>query len=570
MGGGSGSDAPGSAPLGVQAPEFLVGRLGEGKYNIGIVGPAGAGKSSLLNSILGGSIADTDFVECTLAPCPYALPLEDPRGHFHAFIDCLPDVHQRCAFKKLKTVTIWDLPGCGTRLHPCETYVRDKGVHFFDYVVVLIRDRVEETDCELVQGLAEHNIKHIVCRSKFDLVLNALFLQRKKEPSGRKLNPQELIACAQNEIERLRHVSVTEFREQAPKFHGHLYFVMASQCLDEDDIYYDTVNELIETQLAINHLFVDIIFDRHGHDLRRYFDHSLFGHASRAAYNFVWSRLMEARPTATGEGDVGEASSLAANISQPISGTRPRDLSSQIHGEQSHASNVAGPDASILSESESDVFSSSASWICIAASSDEDEPELPRCFMKDTLFPMESGGYMKASELKSGSRVLAACGKPLDVISVEEHVTKKVVELCTHAERRVPLLTTPNHRVMVPGVDDSRPRPVSASSLKKGDVVLCLEWSTLKVVAEELKHVNSWKDRLDVLAIAFRPDLPVGTLHLQPQAILTKGKARNVRRAGMNQRAVDSGNLDAASVPAVDSGNLDAASVPSTEGGITE
>jgi len=326
MGGGSGSDAPSSAPVQAQAPDFLASSIGKGKYNIGIAGTSGAGKSSLLNSILGDDIAKTDFVECTGRPSAYPLPLDDPRGHFHAFLERLPDVHQRCATQKLNNVTIWDLPGCGTRLHPFQTYVQDKGLLFFDYVIVLVRDRVEETDCKLVQALVENNIKHIICRSKFDIDLKGMFVQRKKELRDRKPNTEDLIKFAQSEIERIRQVSVREIREQVPRFHGHVYLVMASQCFDEDDIYYDAINELIETQLAVNHLFVDIIYERHGHDLRRYFDHSMYGCASKVAWNFVWS-MMDVTPTAP----VALGFILIGSTgSQPTSEIGPDDSASQL------------------------------------------------------------------------------------------------------------------------------------------------------------------------------------------------------------------------------------------------
>merc|ERR1711937_1073826 len=120
---------------------------------------------------MGGSdLAMTGTTECTAEPTSYALPLSDPLGCFKKFIDQLPDIHQQCVTRRLRNVKIWDLPGSGTRLHPSETYVNDKGLRYFDFVVVFVGDRVLGMDSQFVQSLAENNIKYMVCRSKLDLV----------------------------------------------------------------------------------------------------------------------------------------------------------------------------------------------------------------------------------------------------------------------------------------------------------------------------------------------------------------------------------------------------------------
>jgi len=272
----------------VMPPDFLENFMGKGKYNVGFAGPPGCGKSAFMNDVLGTNVAVSGSTECTLVPTAYELPLSDPRGYFQKFIEQLPQIHKDCVSRKLKSVKLWDLPGAGTRLHPSDTYVVDKGLRFFDFVVVFVGERVLEVDHALVSNLIANKVKFFVCRSKLDIVLNS-HLKSKKKELKRSLSSQDKLKFATDEMESIRKKMVDEVCQLAPNFHGHLYLLVALAEVDEDEVNFDTVSCLHEAQIATDRLLLEIISDRHGHDLRKYFNNSLYGHASKAAFNFFSS-----------------------------------------------------------------------------------------------------------------------------------------------------------------------------------------------------------------------------------------------------------------------------------------
>lgn len=275
------------APIEV-TPGYLQDYMGQGKYNIGLTGAAGVGKSSVLNDIIGADLAMTSTTECTLEPTGYALPLHDPAGFFQKFLNRLPQIHKDCMRQKLEHVRVWDLPGCGTRLHPSETYASDKGLRYFDFVVIFVGDRVLETDSKFIESLTENNIKHMVCRSKLDLILSPVLVKKKKE-LGRLLQPDEKANLAAVEMDQIRNLMVQEISRTVPTFHGHMYLLFAPGCANDEDPNFEIFEGLNEAQLAMDRLLLDVVKDRHGHDLRRYFDRSLYGHACRVVFNWLSS-----------------------------------------------------------------------------------------------------------------------------------------------------------------------------------------------------------------------------------------------------------------------------------------
>lgn len=93
------------------------------RFNVAIAGDSGVGKSTMINALLGPGLPDADYaevgvIETTQAPRAFNIP-----GSL---------------------LTVWDLPGFGTALHPIATYVSDKMLYVFDCVVIMYKGRVPQ------------------------------------------------------------------------------------------------------------------------------------------------------------------------------------------------------------------------------------------------------------------------------------------------------------------------------------------------------------------------------------------------------------------------------------------
>lgn len=124
-------------------------------YNFAIVGQAGSGKSSLVNSFRGlrpGSpnAAKVGEVECTTNPTAYVHP-EQPH------------------------IVFWDLPGGGTQNHPSETYFDDKCLYAFDCLMVVTNQRFTQIDLDIASLAKQWGVPVFFVRSKSDMDLESKF-----------------------------------------------------------------------------------------------------------------------------------------------------------------------------------------------------------------------------------------------------------------------------------------------------------------------------------------------------------------------------------------------------------
>lgn len=99
--------------------------MSDNKYNIGIVGTSGSGKSSLINGLLGISdnhqnAAKVGEVETTNIASPHIHPTKPQ-------------------------IVLWDVPGAGTHSHPINDYFEKSKLFAFDCLVVVM-ERVTETE----------------------------------------------------------------------------------------------------------------------------------------------------------------------------------------------------------------------------------------------------------------------------------------------------------------------------------------------------------------------------------------------------------------------------------------
>src|SRR4051794_14760487 len=119
------------------------------KVRVGIIGATGAGKSSLINAMLGRPLAPEGVV-----PVAHALEGEGD---------------------ELDGITLVDLPGAGAVDRPFPTYVRDLKLlepGRYDAFVLVSASRLTESDRELFAELHRKGGKTVfVVRSHFDLAV---------------------------------------------------------------------------------------------------------------------------------------------------------------------------------------------------------------------------------------------------------------------------------------------------------------------------------------------------------------------------------------------------------------
>ncbi|KAH8549967.1 interferon-inducible GTPase-domain-containing protein [Umbelopsis sp. PMI_123] len=125
----------------------------ENYYNIAVAGIAGTGKSSVVNGIMGmhdndPQAAVTGETEATIKPRAYRHP-------------------------DLRTMVLWDLPGAATLHHPAETYFEDKFLCAFDALIIVMAERLQETDIIIANKAEEKKVPVFFVRNKADQAVEA-------------------------------------------------------------------------------------------------------------------------------------------------------------------------------------------------------------------------------------------------------------------------------------------------------------------------------------------------------------------------------------------------------------
>lgn len=122
------------------------------KFHFAIVGKAGSGKSSLVNSFL-----NLDAIDDGAAPTGITETTQEI-GRYQDPGTQLP-----------RPWTVWfDVPGAGTQRVSHWQYFTKQALFVFDIIILTIGDRFEETDCEIVRSCIEFKIPFFIVRSKAD------------------------------------------------------------------------------------------------------------------------------------------------------------------------------------------------------------------------------------------------------------------------------------------------------------------------------------------------------------------------------------------------------------------
>ena len=144
------------AQFGLQGLENWLTSFKKTEVNIAVTGQSGSGKSSFINRLRGLTPKEKDnplyakpgVTETTTKPQSYAFPE-----------NCL--------------ITLWDLPGAGTKHFPIKTYAEDMKFAKYDAFIILTKDRFFENDSLLSQMIKAQSKPFYFARTHTDAAMRA-------------------------------------------------------------------------------------------------------------------------------------------------------------------------------------------------------------------------------------------------------------------------------------------------------------------------------------------------------------------------------------------------------------
>ncbi|KAI9025614.1 immunity-related GTPases-like protein [Hyaloraphidium curvatum] len=124
------------------------------EFHVAVCGPAGTGKSSVINCILG---------------LRNGAPGSAPVG-----ITETTHEHKKYSHPRLPYVKVWDIPGAGTADHPASTYYVDELLYGFHMIVIVSAGRIHEVVNDIVRRNSGLWVKMCLIWNKADVDLESL------------------------------------------------------------------------------------------------------------------------------------------------------------------------------------------------------------------------------------------------------------------------------------------------------------------------------------------------------------------------------------------------------------
>uniref|UniRef100_A0A8C9CT46 IRG-type G domain-containing protein n=1 Tax=Peromyscus maniculatus bairdii TaxID=230844 RepID=A0A8C9CT46_PERMB len=120
--------------------------------NIAVTGESGAGKSSFINAVRGvghedEGAAEVGIVETTMERTPYKHP-------------------------KIKTLTLWDMPGIGTIKFPPKDYLEKMKFQEYDFFIIISATRFTKLELDLAKAIRFMGKNYYFVRTKVDIDLD--------------------------------------------------------------------------------------------------------------------------------------------------------------------------------------------------------------------------------------------------------------------------------------------------------------------------------------------------------------------------------------------------------------
>ncbi|GAB1301769.1 Interferon-gamma-inducible GTPase Ifgga4 protein [Apodemus speciosus] len=155
--------------------------IGDAPINIAVTGESGGGKSSFINALLG----------------------IEPEEEGAAKVGVIETTMERTSYKhpKIKTLTLWDLPGIGTQKFPPNAYLEKVKFKEYDFFIIVSATRFTKLELDLAKAIGIMKKNYYFVRPKVDVDLEN---EKKSKPC---------IFEREKTLERIRSYSVKTFSD---------------------------------------------------------------------------------------------------------------------------------------------------------------------------------------------------------------------------------------------------------------------------------------------------------------------------------------------------------------------
>jgi hypothetical protein len=112
---------------------------------------------------------------------------------------------------------LWDIPGGGTPNFPADEYIKQRGLRYYDVLVILTAGRWTELDTKLFEAVRRFKIPAFIVRTKIDETIRS-GLRKKKTETQCMNEAREFLKTMVNGEESDRIFLITAVKEEYPEF----------------------------------------------------------------------------------------------------------------------------------------------------------------------------------------------------------------------------------------------------------------------------------------------------------------------------------------------------------------